>query len=330
MIRKLAATVAAAVAALVLAAPPAPAYPYEEFAGVGAEATQDVMRALSEEYSLDHPDTAWTSIDAGSTNQMIQALGSCPGVVFSPSNAAPAASGAGIQALVASTNGCVDYARSTFPLPYNSSLTQIRLGGDAVSWAALPPSEGGHAPANLSLTDLRKIYRCEVTDWSQVPGGTPGPIVRYYNASDTFTFTRTVLGFDPWPTSTGSCTTPPVYSHENHGNEVPAADRPGAILPYSKAAWTAQSDSAVTGVPDSRGGFVLGTVDATAPGAQGFIGYRDVFNVYKGSGSGGGSGGGGETPVFPVAPPELVAFLNWASANEPLQNAYRELYGFTP
>ncbi|HSA49016.1 MAG TPA: substrate-binding domain-containing protein [Yinghuangia sp.] len=314
MIRKIATAAAAAAAALLLAAPAATAAPVDEYAGVGSDTTQDVMRALTEEYSLDNPDYLWTSIDANSTTQSIQDIGTCPGVTYSSSNPAPNGSSAGINALLADTNNCIDFARSSRPLKAGTeqtSLTAVRLGGDSVSWSALPQASGGKAPANLTLENVRKIYKCEVTDWSQV-GGTSGSIVRYYPQGGSGTrdfFTGSVLGFDPTDLQTGSCTTAPTIIQENRGNQIDVNDTENAIFPYSKAAWTAQSNSGLTGVPDSRDGLVLGTIDGKAAGSTSFVGNRDVFNVYKNA----------------TAAPELIAFLNWAAT----QNSIKALYGFT-
>ncbi|WP_436770629.1 PstS family phosphate ABC transporter substrate-binding protein [Yinghuangia sp. YIM S09857] len=325
MIRKLATATAAVAAALVLAVPSAADAATDEYAGVGSDTTQDVMRALSEEYSLDNPDYLWTSIDAGSTSQTIQNLGTCPGVTYSSGNPAPNGSSAGIEALLLGTNNCIDYARSSRALKpaETASLTAVRLGGDSVTWSALPQANGGYAPNPMNLTlapadvtdTLRKIYKCEITNWSQVPGGKAGggDIVRYYPQTGSGTrdfFTNSVLGFDPTILSTGSCTTAPKIVQENRGSAVLPADRATAILPYSKAAWTAQANSSITGVPDNRAQFALGTINGIAAGANGFVGNREVFNVYKTA----------------TAPQTLKDFLNWAAA----QNTIKATYGFTP
>ncbi|MGW0664970.1 PstS family phosphate ABC transporter substrate-binding protein [Streptodolium elevatio] len=318
MIRKLATATAAVAAAIVLAVPSSATAATDEYAGVGSDTTQDVMRALSEEYALDNPDYLWTSIDAGSTSQTVQNLGTCPGVTYSAGSPAPNGSSAGITALLNDTDNCIDYARSSRPLKPAEDVTldAVRLGGDSVSWAALPQANGGYAPnpMNLSLENLRKIYKCEITNWSQVPNGKAGggTIVRYYPQSGSGTrdfFTTGILGFDPTNLATGSCTTQPVIVQENRGNQVAAGDRATAILPYSKAAWTAQSNSGITGVPDSRAQFALGTVDGVAAGASGFVGNRDVYNVYKTA----------------TAPQVLKDFLNWAAT----QNTIKATYGFT-
>ncbi|NUU23547.1 MAG: phosphate ABC transporter substrate-binding protein [Streptomycetaceae bacterium] len=314
MLRKLVTAAAATATALLLTVSAGAAHA-DNYAGVGSDTTQDVMRALTNQYKLAHPENTWSSINAGATAGSIPASGTCPGVTFTSSSPAPNGSSAGINALIADTNGCIDYARSSRALkPTETGLTAIRLGGDAVSWAAQASANGGKAPTNLTLDQLRNIYKCVVTDWSQV-GGSAGAIKRYVPQSGSGTrdfFFTTVLGYDPTVLGGANlCATQPAVIQENKGNQVAAADKNTAILPYSKAAWTAQSNSGVTGVADARDGFVLGNVDGVAPGSTSpvFVGNRDVYNVYKNTN----------------APTALLDFLNWAAA----QNSIKATYGFT-
>ncbi|MDI2132871.1 substrate-binding domain-containing protein [Yinghuangia seranimata] len=315
MLRKLATAVAATATAMLLAVSAGAAHA-DNYAGVGSDTTQDVMKALTNQYKLTHPANTWTSINAGATSGSIPASGTCPGVSFSMSSPAPNGSSAGIAALIADTNNCIDYARSSRALkPTETGLTAIRLGGDAVSWSAEAAANGGKAPSNISRSQLQDIYRCVATDWSQV-GGSAGSIVRYVPQAGSGTrdfFFNTVLGFDPTVLGGSNlCATQPNVVQENKGNQVTAADKNTAILPYSKAAWTAQSNSGVTGVADARNGFVLGNIDGIAPGTTSptaFIGNRSVYNVYKNTN----------------APQDLLDFLNWAAA----QNSIKATYGFT-
>lgn len=311
MLRKLATAVAATATAMLLAVSAGAAHA-DNYAGVGSDTTQDVMRALTNQYKLTHPAHSWTSVNAGATSGSIPAAGTCPGVTFSAANPAPNGSSAGIAALIADTNGCIDYARSSRPLkPSETGVTAVRLGGDSVSWSA---ATGGNAPANLTLQQLKDIYRCVSTDWSAV-GGSAGAIKRYVPQSGSGTrdfFFTSVLGFDPTVLGgLNQCTTQPTVIQENKGNQVSAADKNTAIFPYSKAAWTAQSNPIGTGVPDSRNGFTLRSIDGVSPGSTSpvFIGNRDVYNVYKNG-----------------APTDLVDFLTWAGT----QNSVKATYGFTP
>ena len=82
-------------------------------------------------------------------------------------------------------------------------------------------------------------------------------------------------------------------AQENDGTAVPAADRPGAILPYSVAQWVGQANG---GTPDLRGGVVVGAIGGENPvsgpdasgryepnaavvGGSTFVGVRTVYNV---------------------------------------------------
>ncbi|HSA50581.1 MAG TPA: hypothetical protein VLH10_10790, partial [Yinghuangia sp.] len=94
MFGKIATAAAAAAAALLMTVPSAGA---AQYAGVGSDTTQDVMRALTEEYATTvDPSNTWISIDAGSTTQSI------PGcATYTTTNPAPNGSSAGINALLA-------------------------------------------------------------------------------------------------------------------------------------------------------------------------------------------------------------------------------------
>lgn len=312
MFRKLATAVAATATAMLLAVSAGAAHA-DNYAGVGSDTTQDVMKTLTNQYKLTHPANTWTSVNAGATSGSIPAAGTCPGVTWTAANPAPNGSSAGITALLNDTNGCIDYARSSRALKTNPgspelALTAVRLGGDSVTWSA---ASGGSAPSDLSLTQLRDIYKCNITNWNTV-GGANAAIVRYVPQAGSGTrdfFFNTVLGFDPTVLSNGNCTTAPKVIQENKGDQVAAADKNSAIFPYSKASWTAQANSSVTLVTDDRGGFVLGTIGGTAAGSAGFIGNRDVYNVYKTA----------------SAPQDLIDFLNWAAT----QNTVKATYGFT-
>ena len=156
-----------------------------------------------------------------------------------------------------------------------------------MSWAA--SSTGAGANVTLTLTQLRDIYKGNITNWSTV-GGTNTPIKVYLPQAGSGTlsfFTKTVLGFDP--------TTFPVTIsrfQENDATTIPTADLASAITPYSVAQFVAQGNNVVT---DKRNGFFEGTL--TGAGSDGppvsgtaapnyapafldtFIGARTVYHV---------------------------------------------------
>ena len=126
------------------------------------------------------------------------------------------------------------------------------FGLDALGWA----SASTKAPANLTLTQLRSIYNCTFTNWSQV-GGTAGPIQRYHpqTLSGTFQFFRDdVLGFDPTTFSGVGCPAS-ISTQENSGELIASnADQEEALVGYSMGNWIAQARGTA---PDQRAGQTL-------------------------------------------------------------------------
>ncbi|MFF1869418.1 substrate-binding domain-containing protein [Kitasatospora herbaricolor] len=91
-----------------------------------------------------------------------------------------------VLALHNTTSAAVDFTRAEvlpadIPTYVAASDTFVRFAKDAVSWSA---TSGGHAPAMLTLTDLRNIYSGVTTNWAQitdVPGCTgPNATIKPY------------------------------------------------------------------------------------------------------------------------------------------------------
>ena len=186
-----------------------------QITAVGSDTTQGVMRAI-----LAGTTTAgvnYTNVDAYvTTNVVVPADDYCDGgVTFSPTapspvsanaQVAPAGSGAGRTLLNAYANGttypgnykaCVDIARSS---SYSATSPNAGTGEyyayalDAVSWA----TTSQNAPSSLTAAQVRGIYQCTYTDWSEV-GGTAGPIQRYMPPTTSGTrdfFYDEILGAD--------------------------------------------------------------------------------------------------------------------------------------
>jgi ABC-type phosphate transport system substrate-binding protein len=214
-----------------------------------------------------------------------------------PGTLPPNGSSAGISALVADTKGCIDSARSSRGRNTSdpANLDFFAWAIDGVSWAHV--STGGHAPINLNQSQLQGIYLCtnsgkpQFTNWNQV-GGSTAPIIRYLpqTGSGTLSFFETkVLGLSSAQQGVlddSSCTVHPKRIEENTGTQIAAADRPGAVVPYSFADWTAQKNKVV---PDVRGGVVLGQINHINPTTTTlgigcgpcFLGRRYVYNVIK-------------------------------------------------
>lgn len=249
-----------------------------QITAVGSDTTQGVMRAI-----LAGTTTAgvnYTNVDAYvTTNVVVPADDYCDGgVTFSPTapspvsanaQVAPAGSGAGRTLLNAYANGttypgnykaCVDIARSS---SYSATSPNAGTGEyyayalDAVSWA----TTSQNAPSSLTAAQVRGIYQCTYTDWSEV-GGTAGPIQRYMPPSTSGTrdfFYDEILGADSsgvskstvLPTS-ASCPAIKIIE-ENTANLVDKADYNKAIMPYSGGVWSYQAANATNPTIDKRG-----------------------------------------------------------------------------
>ena len=179
--------------------------------------------------------------------------------------AAPNGSSAGRDALRASVqndDGCIDIARSSSgPRAINpvsgdlASFEYYAFALDAVTWS----SASTLAPSNLTKAQLKAIYSCQVTNWSQV-GGSPGPIERYFpqSGSGTRAFALSDLLDGQEPTSWGvpvPCPQAVSVSQENTGQTIAAdGDQQRAIFVYSCANWVAQARGTA---PDQRFGQTL-------------------------------------------------------------------------
>jgi phosphate transport system substrate-binding protein len=305
-----AAALAALGAPLLLGAAPAAAVPAADgqvqvLAAAGSDTTQDVVGAVLDAYRTDrtaNPDADQPvniPVRPAAGGLTVPADATCAARAYVPAGQeqppaslpAPAGSGAGKNALKDPANlatACVDVARSSSGRAATdpAEFEYYGYARDAVSWAHF----AGAAPAGLTLAQLRDVYSCAVTNWRQL-GGQDAPIVRYLPPAGSGTrtfFVGTVLGAQP-ATSCGE----PKVAAENDGTAVPAADRAGAVLPYSVAQWVAQANGAVA---DVRAGVVVGPLGGenpvSGPDADGrfvpnaavvnggtFPGVRTVYNV---------------------------------------------------
>jgi phosphate transport system substrate-binding protein len=273
-------------------------------AAAGSDTTQDVVGAIMDAYRADattNPDGDVTiNIPVRPANGVtVPADDTCEQRTYVPagqenppaSYPAPASSGAGKNALKDPANltaACIDIARSSAgrAAADPAEFEYYGYAKDAVSFARF----AGAAPADLTVDQLRGIYACAITNWSQVGGG-DAPIVRYLPPAGSGTrsfFVGTVLGAEP-STSCGEVR----IAAENDGVAVPAADRATAVLPYSVAQWVAQANGASTDVRAGAGiGLLGGENPVSGPDAAGryepnagvingttFVGVRTVYNV---------------------------------------------------
>jgi ABC-type phosphate transport system substrate-binding protein len=270
MLHKILAGVAATAAAAVLAAGPALADPPSgvtpkaaDIVGVGSDTIQYLLDQLSVDYNKTIASSAphlysWDATPAGNI-QTKSGSTNC-------NIPRPDGSSAGIAALEGNASDgshfCVDFARSsrsrgsTDPACATGGICFLYLGGDAVTWSARSAAAGGtNAPSSLTLTQIKNIYLCKITNWSKV-GGKSGTIKPFLpqTASGTRSFFLTALGGGTTPITPGPCVSdgataqfPNGTIQENEGQDS-MLNNPNAIFPYSVGDYIAQGyhDAACT------------------------------------------------------------------------------------
>jgi len=158
----------------------------------------------------------------------------------------------------------VDFARSS-RAPKSGDSQNLRFVGyarDGLSWVCYKQSGSGCStmPANaagmpnLTQAQIKDIYSCVITNWSQV-GGASVPIKVFQAQSGSGT-RSTWDGFITGATSPAGCRTD-IF--ENAASAIPTADRVGAIFYYSFGRYTQQT-------PPGEG-TQIGQVDGVKPDA---------------------------------------------------------------
>ena len=171
---------------------------------------------------------------------------------------APNGSSAGIQALVNDPN-CIDAARSSrgpsSSDPSGQGLKFTAYGIEALQWATFSP----FAPSSLTLTQIRGIFSCSITNWNEV-GGIDAPIRPHIPQPNSGTgpfFISQVLG---GASNVGSCVKQVIQEHSGRDSNLTGADYPFAIFPYSASQWIYQSINSANPSIDLRNGARLGSI----------------------------------------------------------------------
>jgi PBP superfamily domain len=259
-----------------------PSHPGIVIAAAGSDTIEkldDVILSGANEFNIHVPATLHTDPSPTIT---VPADAHCSAVTYAETAgggnfAAPNGSGAGRDALKNSilgtfpdaahnspgAGGCIDIARSSAePRAVgtdNSTFEYYALALDQITWS----SPSLQAPAAMTLQNLRDIYACNITDWSQLPGGGSGPIQRFFPQSSSgtgATFISKVLNnVDPHGVSSASC--PAVIDvQENRGNDplITGALYQNAIFPYSNGKFVFQANNATNPTLDLRAGDRVG------------------------------------------------------------------------
>jgi ABC-type phosphate transport system substrate-binding protein len=245
--------------------PPAGLTATQILAGVGADADAELVDAAAVAYNAQTP--APTSFLA-SYDAFNPVTGASESITTKPGCVLPRPNGAntGVSALLTGAKStvdptafCIDFARSSRAKKSDgseASLTFYALARDAVTWVSIGNS---YAPKSLTLAQLKGIFECSITDWSQV-GGQAGAIHVFTPPSGaaTYTFFLQAIGSSLTSVATG-CGTAAKPTQTNDGTSL--AGDPQAIAPYAVTKWAAQRNNA-PGIKDLRGGAVLGEIGA--------------------------------------------------------------------
>jgi ABC-type phosphate transport system substrate-binding protein len=241
-----------------LADPPSGVTPRAgDVAGVGSDAIQYLLDQLSRDYDKVHPKApsllySWDAANPGTGRPggHIVTKAACTAITRPDG---PSAAIAALRAGASDPSGprdfCIDYAGSSRgpladdPRCAAGGICFIPLAGDAVTWAARDAASGGtDAPASLTLTQLRDIYLCKITNWAAV-GGRKAPIKAFLprTSSGTRQSWLTALGGGTTPIKPGACVS-------NVGNTLPdnqgvssVLDSAETIIPYSAAVYIGQA-----------------------------------------------------------------------------------------
>jgi ABC-type phosphate transport system substrate-binding protein len=269
------------------------------YAAVGADAFAELTNNIVSTYNAQQPAPtallesydAVDPVDPTNTANIVTK----PGCSVARSNGA----NAGITAILlnqksdAGTGGdgtsyCIDWVRSSRAkgtAAGEANLTFYAQSRDAVSYATIGNAYAPTTP--LTTTQLKDIFECTVTDWSEV-GGQPGPIHLYLPPSSaaTLTFFLQALGTSLTNVNAGCAGLPTVFSQQQNDGRTMNGD-PLGIAPYAVTKWAAQENQA-PGIADNRGGAELGLVNTTTSPttAQSFGGHSyQVLNPSFASGA---------------------------------------------
>ena len=240
------------------------------YSTVGADAFAELTNNLATKYNAQTPAPAQTLASYDAINPDTGAAGenitTKPGCTVARPNGA----NAGISTIlldqkstVDTTQYCVDWVRSSRAkgtAAGEAKLTFYAQSRDAVSYAVIGNAYAPTTP--LTTTQLKDIFECTVTDWSEV-GGQAGAIRLYMPPASaaTLTFFLQAIGTS-LPNVNAGCAGLPTYltGQQNDGRTMNGD--PQGIAPYAVTKWAAQVNEPV-GIKDFRGGTHIGTVNTT-------------------------------------------------------------------
>ena len=247
--------------------PPAGKAPADIYAAVGADAFAELTNELAKQYDAQTPAPSKYLASYDAINPV---TGESDNITTKPgcTLARPNGANAGLTAIKLNQQSttdpssyCIDWVRSSRSKKTDgteSSLTFYAQSRDAVGYATVGNAYAPTTP--LTAAQLKDVFECTTTDWSQV-GGQAGPIHVYLPPASaaTLTFFLTAIGTDLTRVQTGCGST----SYEQQQNDGRTLDGdPQGIAPYAITKWAAQLNGA-PGINDYRGGARIGYVGTT-------------------------------------------------------------------
>ena len=251
--------------------------PSQLYAAVGADAFAELTNNVVTVYNAQSPAPTNLLESFDAINPVTSAAGE--NIVTKPgcTIARPNGANAGVTAITLNqksdagaggdgTSYCIDFVRSSRAkgtAAAEANLTFYAQSRDAVSYAVIGNAYAPTTP--LTTAQLKDIFQCTITDWSQV-GGQAGPIHVYLPPASaaTLTFFLQALGTSLTNVNAGCQGLPTVFQQQQNDGRTMDGD-PMGIAPYAVTKWAAQSNEAV-GIADYRGGAHIGLVNtATAP-----------------------------------------------------------------
>lgn len=252
--------------------PPSGRTPSQLYSTVGADAFAELTNNITVAYNATtSPARTLASYDAINpvTGVAGENITTKPGCTVARPNGA----NAGISAITLNQKStvdpnefCIDWVRSSRAkgtAPAEANLTFYAQSRDAVSYAVVGNAYAPTTP--LTTAQLKDIFECTTTDWSEV-GGQSGDIHVYLPAASaaTLTFFLQAIGTNLTNVNAGCTGLPTVFPNQQNDGRSLDGD-PMGIAPYAVTKWAAQGNGAA-GIADYRGGSHIGTVNtATAP-----------------------------------------------------------------
>jgi ABC-type phosphate transport system substrate-binding protein len=247
--------------------------PTQVIAGVGADAFAELTNNFANAYNArpGATDPVLASYDAvnpktSATGETIAPKAGCSLVRPNGANGGLTEILKNNKSTVDSTTYCVDFVRASRAKKTDgteAALTFFAQSQDAVGYATIGNAYAPTTP--LTKAQLKGIYTCQITDWSQV-GGQAGDIHLYVQPASaaTYTFWLQAIGVTNGVNDVaagcgaiGAAGSRQILSQQNDGRTL--LGDPQGIAPYAITKWAAQENE-VPGIRDLRGGADLGLI----------------------------------------------------------------------